>query len=77
MSSSSKIVRISVSTTIDSFGDCSLWHWIIKKEMQKPYIYILFNDLIAQQKAGHYVHFQLLFVLFTQNNNSVVEKVQG
>ena len=58
-------VRISGSTTIDSFGDCFPWHWIIKKIVAKV-IYILINDLIAQQKARHYVHFQLLFVLFTQ-----------
>ena len=62
-------VRISGSTTIDSFGDCFPWHWIIKKIVAKV-IYILINDLIAQQKARHYVHFQLLFVLFTQINNN-------
>ena len=64
-------VRISGSTTNDSFGDCFPRHWIIKKRVAK-FIYILINDLIAQQKARHYVHFQLLFVLFTEINNNCV-----
>ena len=50
MSSTSKLVRIS-SSTIDRFGDCFPWHWIIKKRVAKV-IYILINDLIAQQKQG-------------------------